>query len=63
MLHARPGAQHLDNFVRVDPSPLERIGELIQHVEAVLLRCQPPCDFGPPSCRVRGVVRLGSRLA
>ena len=45
----RPGrfAQRLDDVVDVDPAPLHRVGELVEHVEVVGLLGQPALDLGP----------------
>src|SRR5262249_6132596 len=44
-----------------DPAPLDRVGELIQHVEAVRLRGEVPLDLLPALPGVGGMVGLGAR--
>ena len=64
VLAAGPRREHRDHVVHVDPAPLHRVGELVEHVEAVGLGGQVAARPGP-SLRpgVCGVVGLGARLA
>ena len=49
-----------DDVVDVDPAPLHRVGELVQHVEAVRLRGEVALDLLPALPGVGGVVGLGA---
>ena len=51
----RPGpvAQRLDDVVDVDPAPLHRVGELVEHVEVVGLGGEPALDLAPSPRRRR----------
>ena len=59
---AGPVGEDLDHLVDVDPAPLQRIGELVEHVEVVALLGQPARDLGPALGGGRGVVDLDPGL-
>src|SRR6516165_3165049 len=41
-----PCQQDFHHVVDVDPAPLQRVGEFVEHVEVVVLRGQPARDLG-----------------
>src|SRR5215207_2725634 len=47
VLGAVPRRQDRNNLVDVDPPPLQRVGELVEHVEVVLLRGEATRDLRP----------------
>src|SRR3712207_8644474 len=47
VLRARPVGQRGHDVVDVDPAPLHRVGELVEHVELVRLGGQVTLDLGP----------------
>ncbi len=63
VLVAGPGRQRRDDLVDVHPAPLQRIGELVEHVEVVALGGEPARDLGPAVGGRGGVVDVGARLA
>ena len=56
-------AKRRDHLVDVHPAPLQRIGELVEHVEVVPLLGKPARDLGPAVGGGRRVVDLGAVLA
>ena len=46
-----PAGQHVDDLGDVDPAPLHRVGELVEHVDVVGLRLDPAADLGPALAR------------
>src|SRR5688500_5152173 len=63
MLVARPCRQGVDHIVNVDPAPVDRVGELIQHVQGVLLLGKPSLDLLPAFRGSRSVIIVGSGFA
>src|ERR1700730_3400327 len=63
MLVAGSGQQPVDHVAGVDPPPLQRIGEFVQHVEVVALRGQPARDLGPTVDGRRRVIDFAARPA
>src|SRR5580704_4003465 len=55
VLPTGPGGQHADYLVDVHPAPLHRVGELVEHVQAVSLRGQVPADLRPALGGLLGV--------
>ncbi len=55
--------QGLHHVVDVDPAPVDRIGELVQHVDPVGLGGQPALDLLPALGRRRGMIIIAARLA
>ena len=52
-----------DDVVDVDPAPRHRVGELVEHVDAVRLGGEPALDLGPALAGRVGVVVVGALLA
>src|SRR5688572_925413 len=48
--------QHVDDVTDVDPAPLERVGELVEHVEVATLLGDSPGYLGPSVGGRRGMV-------
>src|SRR5690606_37070840 len=63
VLDAGTARERLDDVVQVQPAPFERVGELVQDVEAVRLGGQVALDLRPALPRVLRVVVLGAPLA
>src|SRR2546430_1363067 len=61
MLVARPLVQCGHHVGDVDPAPLDRVGELVEHVEPVPLGFQVALDLRPTFGRLGGVVALVAR--
>src|SRR3989440_10248386 len=61
VLAARPVSQHGHHVGDVDPAPLDRVGELVEHVEPVCLSRQVALDLCPALGRLGGVVALVAR--
>src|SRR5690606_27564850 len=58
-----PIGQGVDHVLDVDPAPLHRVRELVEHVELVPFGLDASFDLGPSLGRVGGVVVLGAALA
>src|SRR5882757_745159 len=61
VLATRPIAQRGHHLCHVHPPPLHRVGELVEHVQVMLLRGQSALDLRPALGGVRGMVLLGAR--
>src|SRR6476660_5304826 len=62
VLGARPRKEHLDHILNVDPPPLQRIRELVEHIEVVALFGKPTGDLRPAIGGGRGMVDLTAVL-
>src|SRR5690348_8898886 len=62
MLRPGPVPQHGDDLVDVHPSPVHRVGELVQHVQLVRLCGEVPLDLLPALAGLLLVVHLGVAL-
>src|SRR5689334_17446785 len=63
MLGAGPRRQGRDHLIDVDPAPLQRIGELVEHIEVVPFFGQPARNLGPAVGGGRRMVDLTTVLA